>query len=107
EARHNHLTRSSIQPSTSIVGIHPTTKLKPAREYRQRQSRRLTVASPKLNHVATLKFVLLVEFGEPGRWFVRNVVLPGPVICQRASDNLFHASFVEIDARSKQSHELQ
>ena len=51
--------------------------------------------------VAAEELVFFVEFGEPGTGLFGNEVGAELGGIQAAADNLFHATFMEVDARPK------
>ena len=92
--------RAGIEPTGGVIGIHAAAELEAVRKCGKGFARRRLIAGAKLNDVTAAQVVLAIQLGVPGSGTVRNKVSLRPFrrIGKRAADNLFHPSFVQINA---------
>ena len=91
---------TGIEPTSSVIGIHAAAELEAAGECSEGFARGGFIAGAQLDDVAAAQVILAIQLGVPRSGAVGNKVglRPFRAIRKRAADNLFHPTFVQIDA---------
>lgn len=92
---------AGVEVALGIVEVYSAAELEPARVGAEGFERGGFVARAEHDDVTAAELVGFVEIGEPGAGFLGNEIGAELVGIQAAADNLFHATFVEVDTGPK------
>jgi hypothetical protein len=86
-----------------VIDVHAAAELEAAGISAECFEGGLFVARAEHDDVTATKGVAPIEFGEPARGLLGNKIRAEGLSVEAAADDLLHATFMEVDARSKHS----